>query len=314
MIDWTKTAFVFPGQGSQLAGMGKALASAYPVARETFEEADEVLGRSISALCFDLEQDELDKTENTQPALFVTSIALLRALQHEIPDAQPSLAAGHSLGELTALAAVGAVQFVDALRLVERRGQLMKAAGEANPGAMAAVLGLDAPVVRDVCARASQQTGGQVVLANDNCPGQAVISGDSASIDAALALAKEAGAKRMVTLAVSIAAHSPLMTPAAAEFEEAVNATTFTVPDVPVFANASAQPMTTVDAIRAELAGQLRNPVNWTDSVRAMIDAGATTFVEVGPKNVLTGLLRRIDRSVSGVSVDTAEALQALQS
>jgi [acyl-carrier-protein] S-malonyltransferase len=311
MTDWAKIAFVFPGQGSQVAGMGKDLADAYPAARQTFEEADSVLGFSLSELCFNGTQEALDDTINTQPALYTCGIATLRALQAALPGAVPAFVAGHSLGEFTALAAAGAMSFADGLKLVRERGRLMKEAGTLSPGAMAALLGLDAAPVREVCAQASQQTGGVLVLANDNCPGQIVISGDDATIEVGMKLAQEAGAKRAVKLAVSIAAHSPLMESASAAFRQALLATTFQTPTVPVYGNVDAAPLQDVDAIRRELDMQLTHSVRWTESVQAMVAAGAEQFIEIGPKDVLTGLLKRIDRSKSGTPLNSASALQA---
>lgn len=310
MVDWTKSAFVFPGQGSQVVGMGKDLTAAYPAARDTFAQADDVLGFSLSALCFDGSQETLDDTLNTQPALYTCGIATLRALQAELPDATPAFVAGHSLGEFTALAGAGALSFADGLRLVRERGRLMKEAGTHSPGAMAALLGLDAPQVREVCARASQQTGGVLVLANDNCPGQIVISGDDATIEVGMKMAQEAGAKRAVKLAVSIAAHSPLMAPASAAFRQAVLVTTFQTPTVDVYGNVDAAPLGDVDAIRRELDLQLTHSVRWMELVQAMVAAGADNFIELGPKDVLTGLLKRIDRSKTGTPINSAAALQ----
>jgi [acyl-carrier-protein] S-malonyltransferase len=311
MTDWAKIAFVFPGQGSQVAGMGKDLADAYPAARQTFEEADSVLGFSLSNLCFNGTQESLDDTINTQPALYTCGIATLRALQAALPSAIPAFVAGHSLGEFTALAVGGAMSFADGLKLVRERGRLMKEAGTKSPGAMAALLGLDAAPVREVCAQASQQTGGVLVLANDNCPGQIVISGDDATIEVGMKLAQEAGAKRAVKLAVSIAAHSPLMESASAAFRQALLATTFQAPTVPVYGNVEAAPLQDVDSIRRELDMQLTHSVRWTESVQAMVAAGAEQFIELGPKDVLTGLLKRIDRSKSGTLLNSASALQA---
>jgi [acyl-carrier-protein] S-malonyltransferase len=309
MVDWTKVAFVFPGQGSQTIGMGKDL-TAYPIVRQTFEQADDILGFKLSDLCFNGPETHLNDTINTQPALFTSGMAILRALKTELPDSSAVCVAGHSLGEFTALAAAGAVSFEAGLRLVRERGRLMKEAGEKSPGAMAALLGLEADQVRDVCNRASQQTDGVLILANDNCPGQSVISGDEATIEVGMKLAQDAGAKRVVKLAVSIASHSPLMEAASAEFRKAINATHFEVPQVPVYGNVDAAPLTDVEAIRRELDLQLTHSVRWTESARAMIVAGAELFLELGPKDVLTGLLKRIDRSKTGRAIDSAEALQ----
>lgn len=311
MANWFTTAFVFPGQGSQQVGMGKDLAEAYPMARETFEQADDLLGFSLSRLCFDGPENDLNDTINTQPALYTTGIATLRALQSELPDAVPGFVAGHSLGEFTALAAAGALSFEVGLRLVRERGRLMKDAGTQSPGAMAALLGLEADQAWAVCREASQQAGGVLVVANDNCPGQLVLSGDDATIEAGMALAKDAGAKRVVKLAVSIAAHSPLMESASATFRKALEATAFQTPTVPVYGNVNAAPLTSVDEIRMELEQQLTHSVRWTESVQAMIAAGAARFVELGPKDVLAGLMKRIDRSVPGVALNSAETLGA---
>ncbi len=310
MVDWKKTAFMFPGQGSQVLGMGADLAQAYSTARETFEEADTVLGFSLSDLCFNGPQETLDDTLNTQPALFTCCMATLRALQQELPGAIPAFAAGHSLGEFTALAAADAFSFADGLRLVRERGRLMKEAGTQSPGAMAALLGLDAAQVREVCAHASEQTGGVLILANDNCPGQIVISGDEVTIQVGIKLAQEAGAKRAIKLAVSIAAHSPLMEPASAAFRQALLATTFHETSYVVYGNVDASPLENVDATRRELDLQLTHSVRWTESVQAMTVAGVEHFIELGPKDVLTGLLKRIDRSRTGIPLNSAVALK----
>lgn len=309
MVDWSKTAFVFPGQGSQVVGMGKDLAEKYPAARQTFEQAEAILGFSLSRLCFEGPEDDLNDTINTQPALYTCGIAVLRALQSERPVARPAFVAGHSLGEFTALAAAGAMAFEDGLRLVRERGRLMKEAGTKSPGAMAAVLGLDAPAVADVCSRARQQTGGVLILANDNCPGQTVISGDDASIEAGMKLASEAGAKKVVKLAVSIAAHSPLMESASATFREVIHATRFQTPSVPVYGNVDAAPLADVAGIQREVELQLTHSVRWTESVQAMAAAGAELFLEFGPKDVLTALLKRIDRSKAGRALNGVENL-----
>jgi [acyl-carrier-protein] S-malonyltransferase len=309
-MDWSKTAFIFPGQGSQLVGMGKDFAEAFPVARETFAQADAIMGRDFSRLMFEGPAEELDDTANTQPALYICGVAIARTLQAERPDATPGSTAGHSLGELTALTVAGALSFADGVALVKLRGQLMHDAGEKSPGAMAALLGVSLEDVETLCRDASEQTGRPLVVANDNCPGQVVISGDSTALDAALEMGKARGIKRALRLTVSVATHSPLMAPAEAEFAAKVRATPFETPHVPVFANISAQPLTTVDAIRTELEGQLTRPVRWNALSQAMIAAGAETFVEIGPKNVLTGLLKRIDKEKVGVNLDTVDAFR----
>ncbi len=311
-MDWSHVAFVFPGQGSQVAGMGRDVAGAWPVARETFAEADDALGFALSDVCFNGPEDALGDTYVTQPALFVTSIAILRALQAERPDATPAFGAGHSLGEITALAAAGALSFADGVRLVRERGRLMKAAGQTTPGAMAALLGLDAGPVRDVCAAVQAETGGVLVLANDNCPGQIVISGDVASVDLGIVRAREAGARRAVKLAVSIASHSPLMAAAAEGFAAVLAETPFHAPAYPVYANVTAAPITGPDAIREELTVQLTRSVRWTESVQGMLAAGARTFIEIGSKDVLTNLLKRIDGTANGIALNSADALMAI--
>lgn len=310
MPDWSTTAFIFPGQASQVVGMGADFAATYPVARQTFEQADDLLGFFLSRLCFEGPEEELNQTLNTQPALYVCSIATLRALQQESPDAVGGFAAGHSFGEITALTAAGSLTFEDGLRLTRERGRVMTEAGQEKPGAMAALLGLDAEPVRELCARASQQTGGILVLANDNCPGQIVISGDSETLDVGLTLAKEAGAKRAIKLAVSIASHSPLMSHAAEMFRTALANTTFQKPSIPVYGNVEAAPLGDAAHIRHELEVQLISPVRWTESVQAMIAAGAERFVEIGPKDVLSGMLKRIDSSKQTVQLNSVENLR----
>jgi [acyl-carrier-protein] S-malonyltransferase len=310
-MNWNSVAFVFPGQGSQVVGMGKDIAETYPVARQTFEQADAILGTDFSRLCFEGPEETLNNTYNTQPALYICGMAIFRTLQSELPDARPAFLAGHSLGELTALAAGGAMTFEDGLRLVRERGRLMDLAGEQSPGAMAALLGLDAEQVREICTRASQQTGKTLVLANDNCPGQIVISGDVEALEAGMTLAKEAGARRALKLAVSIASHSPLMQPAADAFAEAVNSTGFAAPAAPVYSNVQAAPLATADDIRQELIQQLTHSVRWTETIQRMIADGAETFLELGSKDVLTGLIRRIDSAKNAMPVNSVDALKA---
>jgi len=310
-MDWTQTAFVFPGQGSQVLGMGKDLAEAYELVRLTFAEADEAIGYKLSAMMADGPEAELYDTQHTQPALYVMSIATLRLIQQHAPQAIPAMTAGHSLGEFTALTAAGALDFVEGVRLVAERGRLMRRAGELSPGAMAAILNLDAEAVRAVCRQASEQVGKPVVLANDNCPGQIVISGSVEAVERAMQLAKEAGAKRALRLNVSTAPHSPLMAVVEGEFAARLRQTRFQTPRFTVYAASTGQPLHDVAAIYADLESQLTQPVYWTATVQAMIAAGARTFVEIGSKDVLTGLLKRIDPTVDGWRVGDVASLRA---
>ena len=313
MLTPDTTAFVFPGQGSQYVGMGQTLAQASPAARQTFEEADACLGFGLSRLCWEGPEAELTDTLNAQPALLTCSVAALRALHEKLGDLTPAFVAGHSLGELSALVAAGAMEFEDGLELVRKRGEVMKAAGERTPGGMAAILNLDAPVMAEVCAEASGLTGGVVQVANDNCPGQVVISGDLAALEKAMELAKSRGARRALKLPVSIASHSPLMQSAVPDFTRAVEAVPFIAPIPPVVGNVRAQPLLDPNDLRVELPAQLVSPVRWTESVRYMLAQGVTTFVEQGAKDVLTGLLKRIDPNATGLALGTAENLAALE-
>jgi [acyl-carrier-protein] S-malonyltransferase len=305
-----KTAFVFPGQGSQYMGMGRDLYETYPEARALFDEADRILDFPLSKLCFEGPKEELGDTINTQPALLTVSVALLRLL--ELDQLSPATVAGHSMGEYTALVTAGALDFADGLKLVRERGRVMKEAGEQNPGGMAAVLGLEAETLDEVCQMASQETGGIVQLANYNSPGQIVISGHKEALGRAMELAEERGARRVIPLAVSIASHSPLMQRAAESFASIVAQVDFHQPRIPVVANVTAAPITTVAGIRQELVEQLTSTVRWVESIQYMIAQGVTTFVEIGPKNVLTGLIRRIDKSVRTVNVGDVAAVKAL--
>jgi [acyl-carrier-protein] S-malonyltransferase len=297
-----QTAFVFPGQGSQAVGMGKALAEAYPPARETFAEADSILGFPLSKLCWEGPEAELGETLNTQPALLTHSVAAWRVLMRELGGFQPLCAAGHSLGEFSALVAAGALQFADAVRLTRERGRVMAEAGRAAPGGMAAVLNLDPEALAAVCAQAARESGGVVQLANDNSPGQVVISGGIQALERAMTLAQERGAKRVIRLNVSIASHSPLMAEAARSFAAAVDSTPWSDPRLPVIGNTSARALRTADEIRAEIKAQLTTSVRWVDSVRTMTGMGASVFVEIGTRDVLTGLLKRIDPQARGIA------------
>ena len=297
-LDLRTTAFIFPGQGSQTVGMGKELAEAFPVAKQTFEEADAALGFSLSTLMWEGLADELNETANTQPALFVHSIAAYRTFTHLYPDLKPATVAGHSLGELSALTASGALSFTDGLKLVRARGELMKRAGELNPGGMAAILGVDIPALDNVCAEAS--TADEIVqVANDNCPGQVVISGHKPALERAMAGAKAAGAKRALPLAVSIAAHSPLMASIQSEWNAAVDACAVEIPVIPVVGNVHANVLSTADELRADIKAQMQSRVRWTESVATMIGNGNQAYVEVGTGEVLLGMIKRINSSVA---------------
>jgi len=293
--------------------MGHDLAQAYPQVRQLYEQADEILGFALSSLCFAGPQEALDDTLNTQPAIFCTSLAVLRALEVEGRLPSPAMAAGHSLGELTALVAAGAMEFADGLRLVRERGRLMKLAGEQSPGGMAAVLKMDEAEVEKACREATAETGRPVQIANYNSPGQVVISGDREALARAGDLLRERGCKRIVPLAVSIAAHSPLMASVVQEYRAAVEATPLCPPRMPVVANISARPLRSVEEIRDELAGQLTWPVRWTDSVQWMVGQGVTRFLEIGPKDVLTKLVGRIAAGVEAVSVGNVVGVETLE-
>ncbi|MGQ9813536.1 MAG: ACP S-malonyltransferase [Candidatus Roseilinea sp.] len=288
------TAYIFPGQGSQFVGMGKELARLRPVAKGVFQRADAALGFALSTLCFEGPEGELNDTLNTQPAIFTHSMAALVAVEMSGEVEAPSFVAGHSLGELSALCAAGALTFEDGVRLARERGRLMKLAGERQPGSMAAVIGLDPETLRAICSAVSRDRPPGVIVANNNCPGQLVISGSREAVAAASTEAKSRGAKRVIPLAVSIAAHSPLMASVAEDFAQVVMNTPFQPARIPVVANTSAQPISHPDDIRAELCTQLTSPVRWTESVQWMRAQNVTSFVEIGPKDVLINLIKRI--------------------
>jgi [acyl-carrier-protein] S-malonyltransferase len=287
-----KTAFIFPGQGSQYVGMGKDLSEGSTAARALFEKADEILGFPISTICFEGPEEELKQTKNTQPAIFLHSIVLFRLLQ----TTQFEMTAGHSLGEYSALVAAGALTFEDGLNLVRQRGSFMQNAGAENPGTMAALVGLERKVVNEVCRDAS--AAGIVQAANFNSPGQIVISGSITGVRTAMDLAKTRGAKIVKELPVSGAFHSPLMDSARAELQSALDNVDIRDAAVPVYTNVTARPTSSAKEIRRLLVEQIMNPVHWEESVEQMIADGATTFVEIGPGKVLQGLVKRIRGSV----------------
>ncbi len=301
-------ALLFPGQGSQYVGMGQSLASAYPEAARVFEEADEVLGFSLSKLAWEGPEEDLILTKNAQPAMLVHSTAVYRVIQSRLGEI--GLAAGHSLGEFSAYVAAGTLDFAAAVATVRLRGELMYAAGVERPGTMAAVIGLDDGAVVSVCERAADEAG-VCVPANYNTTGQVVISGDLAGVARAMELAMEAGAKRVVRLSVSGAFHSPLMAPAAVEFEAWLERQSFHDPAFPIIANVTAEPVSTGDAARALLVRQLTTPVRWAASVLQIAESGVHRFLEIGPGSVLRGLNRRIVRRIPCSSLGEPEDLEA---
>ncbi len=312
-----KIAFIFPGQGAQKVGMGRVWAEASAEARAAFAEADEALGFPLSRLCWEGPEEELGLTENTQPALVATAIAVHRALGELAPELQPIALAGHSLGEYSALVAAGALGFADALRLVRKRGQLMQEAVPVGVGAMAAIIGMDPAAIAAVAADAATSGDGSEVcaVANLNGPAQTVLAGHKGAIDRAVALAKERGARKATLLAVSAPFHSPLMRPAREGLAPMLAATPFADPRIPVVSNVDAAPVTTGAAAREALERQIDSPVRWVESVQWMEDtAGVEVFVEVGPGNVLTGLTRRIVKAARATSVSDPDHLRQLLS
>ncbi len=285
-------AYIFPGQGAQFTGMGLDLYEKSTLAQELFEQANEILGFSITDIMFEGTAEQLKETKVTQPAIFLHSVILAKILGDSF---QPEMVAGHSLGELSALVANGVLSFEDGLKLVSKRALAMQKACEAAPSTMAAVLGLDDNIVEETCA----EIDGVVVAANYNCPGQLVISGENAAVEKACKVLTEKGARRALLLPVGGAFHSPMMEPAREELAKAIEETTFSDPTCPVYQNVPAKAVKNPDEIKRNLVAQLTAPVKWTQCVQAMIADGGTEFIEVGPGKVLQGLMRKIDRSVA---------------
>jgi [acyl-carrier-protein] S-malonyltransferase len=325
----TQVAFLFPGQGSQTVGMGVDVFEASPAARRVFESADEALGISLSAICFQGPDDVLRETINTQPAIVTVSLALLAALQEALTEHTssrsspliPGYTAGHSVGEYAALVASGGLHLPDAVRLVRERGRLMHHEGTVCPGGMAAVIGMDAETLQEVCREATAQSVatlvdvshpglGQVSVANFNAPGQIVISGEQGALHLAMEMAKARGAKRVIPLAVSGAFHSPVMQPAAAGLAQAIRSSEVHDASIPIIGNILATPLTGADAIREELAQQIAAPVQWIRTIEYLAGAGVTTFLEIGPGQALTGMVKRIVKGVTTLNVSTATDIE----
>jgi [acyl-carrier-protein] S-malonyltransferase len=307
MVEATNVAYVFPGQGSQWAGMGYDLYQQFASAKTIFKKADEVLGFPLSKLCFEGPEEELKLTVNAQPAILITSFACLEAAREMYPDFPPArFVAGHSLGEYTALSVAGVFDFETAVYLARERGRRMHEADAVRPGSMAAVIGLEESVLQEIC----QQTG--TCIANMNSPGQLVIGGDSDGVSKAMELARDRGAARVIPLPVSAAFHTPLMQPVVDDMTEIITKLTFADPTIPVIANTSARPLTKAPEVKEELIQQLVNCVQWQRSVEYMIAEGVNSFFEIGPGKVLSGLIKRTNREVQTVNIGDVQAVSGL--
>jgi len=305
MAELVKTAYVFPGQGSQWVGMGRDLYQGFDAAKAVFEQADEALGFSLSRLCFDGPEDELRQTINAQPAIVAVSFACLEASREAKADLpQANFVAGHSLGEYTALAAAEVLDFATTVYLARERGRLMHEAGELTPGGMAAIIGLDETPLAEVCAQTDTR------VANINCPGQLVISGAEDNLSQAVEMAKARGAYRAIPLQVSGAFHTPLMQSAVDGMAQVIATFAFKDPSIPIIGNTKAQPLTTAESVKEELLQQLCNCVQWQRSVEYIVGGGVSTFVEIGPGKVLAGLIKRINKSVKILNIGDAESVK----
>jgi [acyl-carrier-protein] S-malonyltransferase len=305
----SKIAFVFPGQGAQAVGMGKDVYDALPNSRAVFEKGDEVLGFPLSKLIFEGPDSELKQTVNTQPALLTASVAYLEALREQ--GLKPDYVAGHSLGEYSALVAAGVLSYEDAVTLVRLRGRFMEEAVPGGQGAMAAVLGAEREALAVLCQNVSEESG-VVELANVNCPGQIVVSGSQEGVNGVVQRVKEAGGKRAIPLEVSGPFHSSMMRAAADRLAEELQKVTFNTPNVPVIVNVTASPVTDPEEIRELLVRQVYSPVLWQDSIEWLIADGVDTFVEIGSGSVLAGLIRKIDKTVKVININTLESVQTV--
>ena len=304
-----RAAYIFPGQGSQWVGMGRDLHNSFDSAKAVFRQADEALGFPLSRLCFDGPDDELCQTINAQPAIVTVSLAFLSALPDTVGSNDmpaPAYVAGHSLGEYTALAAAGVVDFAPAIYLARERGRLMHQAGLKRPGGMVAVIGLDETVLAEICAQTDTR------IANVNCPGQLVISGAKDNLSKAAALAEARGAYRTIPLLVSGAFHTPLMQPAVDGMSQIMANISFAEPLVPIIANTTAQEIATAQLVKDELLRQLCNSIQWQRSIEYMVDKGVSTFIEIGPGKVLSGLIKRINKNVRTLNIGDAQAIKNL--